>query len=91
MSNLEPAFPRDHASDGHNGMSLRDYFAARAMQGICAKGIPNVSGDLFSWIANDAYRLADAMLKTREAKWQSSNQRGWLGDTGSAGPLGPHD
>lgn len=25
-----PAFPRDHASDGHNGMSLRDYFAAKA-------------------------------------------------------------
>ena len=25
-----PAFPRDHAQDGHNGMSLRDYFAAHA-------------------------------------------------------------
>lgn len=25
-----PAFPRDHAHDGHNGMSLLDYFAAHA-------------------------------------------------------------
>lgn len=25
-----PAFPRDHASLGHNGMSLRDYFIAHA-------------------------------------------------------------
>lgn len=25
-----PAFPRDHAQDGHNGMDLRDYFAAHA-------------------------------------------------------------
>lgn len=25
-----PAFPRDHAADGHNGMALRDYFAATA-------------------------------------------------------------
>lgn len=25
-----PAFPRDHAHDGHNGMTLRDYFIAHA-------------------------------------------------------------
>ena len=29
-----PAFPRDHAVDGHNGMTLRDYFAAKAMISI---------------------------------------------------------
>lgn len=28
----EPAFPRDHVHNGHNGMSLRDYFAAKAME-----------------------------------------------------------
>jgi hypothetical protein len=27
-----PAFPRDHANDGHNGMTLRDYFAAKARE-----------------------------------------------------------
>jgi hypothetical protein len=26
----QPAFPRDHRYDGHNGMTLRDYFAAHA-------------------------------------------------------------
>jgi len=29
-----PAFPRDHAHDGHNGMTLRDYFAAKAPKEI---------------------------------------------------------
>ena len=45
MNDQEPAFPRDHAADGHNGMSLRDYFAAKAMQAAAtnpagADGLP---------------------------------------------------
>ena len=43
------------------GMTLRDYFAAKAMQGICASG-PQISDEL---IARESYGLADAMLKAR--------------------------
>lgn len=44
-------------------ISLRDYFAAKAMQGICASG-PGRSQRL----AAEAYELADAMLAAREQK-----------------------
>jgi nicotinamide riboside kinase len=43
-----------------NGMSLRDYFAAKAMQAL----IDNDA--LFSAIPQQAYVLADQMLKARE-------------------------
>lgn len=49
------------------GMTLRDYFAAKAMQGISARGVSNKPGDILKFIADDAYRLADAMLAAREA------------------------
>ena len=44
-------------------MTLRDYFAAKAMQGFLATG---KSDYLDEHIALDAYNLADAMLKQRE-------------------------
>jgi len=56
-----PAFPDGL---GNKGMSLRDYFAAQAMQGFLATVKVNCPDDL---IATDAYNLADAMLKAREA------------------------
>jgi hypothetical protein len=66
MSNTNtggPAFPYENRYE-HEGMTLRDYFAAKALQGICA------SGPTSDWsntrIAADAYALADAMLKARE-------------------------
>jgi hypothetical protein len=43
------------------GMTLRDYFAAKAMQ----KMIWNLSEDEKN--AKDCYEIADAMLKAREA------------------------
>ena len=46
------------------GMTLRDYFAAKAMQGICASGPTNEWSN--SRLAAEAYDLADAMLKARE-------------------------
>ena len=59
MSN-EKAFPNPHLRDD-SGMSLRDYFAARAMQAL-------IDNDgLFSEIPTQAYAIADAMLKAREA------------------------
>lgn len=45
------------------GMTLRDYFAAKAMQGILVNGY----FDKFDSVASDAYQLADAMLLAREA------------------------
>jgi hypothetical protein len=47
------------------GMTLRDYFAAAALQGNIAH--PEVTGNRDD-IARDAYKYADAMLKAREAK-----------------------
>jgi hypothetical protein len=64
--NNPPAFPLNctWASEDYHGMALRDYFAAKAMQGICA------SGPSLEWsndrLAAEAYDLADAMLKARE-------------------------
>ena len=44
------------------GMTLRDYFAAKAINGLLA------SGEAAPWkvLAENAYRIADAMLKARE-------------------------
>lgn len=44
-------------------VSLRDYFAAKAMQGFQEQWVYDNSDD----IACIAYALADAMLKAREA------------------------
>lgn len=57
-----PAFPRDHQHSGHNGMTLRDYFAAQALAGMCAA---SMNGSFESY-AQDAYGHADAMLRARE-------------------------
>ena len=47
------------------GMTLRDYFAAKAMQGYCSH--PEWQLDMqFSDIAIAAYGLADTMLKERK-------------------------
>jgi hypothetical protein len=63
--NNPPAFPYSF-DNGETvkyvtGMTLRDYFAAKAMQAL-------IDNDgLFSEIPAQAYALADAMLKAREA------------------------
>ena len=46
------------------GMTLRDYFAAKAMQAIVNRGINNeLPLEIY---ANNAYKMADAMTKARE-------------------------
>ena len=58
-----PAFPGvDELGDPYNGMTLRDYFAAKAMQAIMANPHWTPEG-----IAEAAYKQADAMMKAREA------------------------
>lgn len=54
------AFP----NHGYEGMTLRDYFAAKAMQGIVAD--PDLSMGVDK-VAEWAYTQADAMLAAREA------------------------
>ena len=49
------------------GMTLRDYFAAQALQGYLAMySDPNYQGPTYSDAAESAYNFADAMLKARE-------------------------
>lgn len=72
-----PAFPTTHEEpdnfNGHNnsrkivvdqGMTLRDYFAAKAMQGFVAYGESDGCRHPSS-VAHDAYAIADAMLQER--------------------------
>ncbi len=68
-----PAFPRplkkydsslneyylDH--ENYPGMTLRDYFAAKAMQGIVGKDFSEAE-----FISKHSYKIADAMLKERD-------------------------
>jgi hypothetical protein len=61
--NNPPAFPS--VFDHERGMTLRDYFAAKAMQGLLSDGVGK-NADI-NIIASDAYLVADAMMKAREA------------------------
>jgi hypothetical protein len=67
MSNKKtggPAFPNEGGTGNlwnDKGMTLRDYFAAKAMQGILFEGLE--PEETAKW----SYEMADAMLKAREA------------------------
>jgi hypothetical protein len=68
MNTGGPAFPRPHSGAtqyAQEGMTLRDYFAAKAMQAsICdATRQPAYA---YADKAEYAYEMADAMLKARE-------------------------
>lgn len=49
------------------GMTLRDYFAAKAMQGLLRQYPDHLMNSPANEVACDAYSMADAMLKAREA------------------------
>ena len=53
----------DHARYHESGMSLRDYFAAKAL----APAFPGMSTRDVQYAAEAAYELADAMLAARSA------------------------
>ena len=60
----QSAFPISGSQYRHtHGMTLRDYFAAKAMQGFAAYIGPSMT---FESRAKIAYDWADAMLKARE-------------------------
>jgi hypothetical protein len=64
-----PAFPvpaelcQDLTVEQQRGMTLRDYFAAKAMEGDLTEGRHE---DQFAWCAKRAYKMADEMLKARD-------------------------
>ena len=61
----EPAFPNEGFNgwgEPFQGMTLRDYFAAKAMQAMVSVPEVDMSHDSY---AQWAYRQADAMLKAR--------------------------
>jgi hypothetical protein len=80
MSNTNtggPAFPNEGGPGNlwnDKGMTLRDYFAAKAMQGwVQATTKPYVHAGEYQvelinedHITKEAYKMADAMLKARE-------------------------
>jgi hypothetical protein len=62
------AFPYEE-SYNHGGMDLRDYFAAKAMQGLMSR-VDHVNGDCVTNASADdvagyAYCIADAMMDFR--------------------------
>jgi len=62
-----PAFPVPDI-DGSNvceGMTLRDYFAAKAMEGLLAQSQGTALGSPVEQAAEYAYAMADAMLCAR--------------------------
>ena len=85
--NNPPAFPSGNEvtlgnlrSSGHSGMTLRDYFAAKAMEKLMGKMHDSIfkvlkksyeDDDAIEMskliIAETAYQWADAMMKEREA------------------------
>lgn len=60
----EPAFPHSRLGSDADGMTLRDYFAAKALQGLLA--CPEVRGKVWEFV-DLAYEYADAMLKARQS------------------------
>ena len=65
-----PAFPCDltmydeEVKVKYQGMTLRDYFAAKAMQAILGRTDSRFTTDL-AFVGGKAYQYADAMLSVR--------------------------
>ena len=69
---IDPSTPEDAVQSLHTGMTMRDYFAAKAMQGLIARestgafnfeACPNDPWRVALW----AYDVADQMLQARQA------------------------
>jgi hypothetical protein len=62
-----PAFPvpNDANVNEQEGMTLRDYFAAKAMQAIITGSLPHGTLE-YRDAATAGYRFADAMLAERD-------------------------
>lgn len=67
IDNGGSAFPKHSASIVEDGMSLRDYLAAKAIIGLISSGSYStyIEQDDIDLYARTAYRFADAMLVAR--------------------------
>ena len=68
-----PAFPGfdyidQYGKKNPEGMTLRDYFAAKAMQGVVHRSVVDES-----MCAKWAYEMADAMLRARALQGEVNN------------------
>lgn len=64
-----PAFPFAFADESRvsDGMTMRDYFAAKAMAGLLTTRHPDhVGQDGAEVLSSDSYNIADAMLEARK-------------------------
>jgi len=59
---LEAAFP----SEVNEGMTLRDYFAAKAMQGELAAQTDSYQWNDIGKLTEYAYQIANAMMEARK-------------------------
>ena len=75
MAKNIPAFPVEviytQENERFNGMTLRDYFASKAMQGLLSnpklhQHIIKEGGAYGGWLEHSAYGWADALMKARE-------------------------
>jgi hypothetical protein len=74
--NDQPAFPCQYQGDTRSdafGLTMRDYFAAKAMQTMLEsvydyEAIEETHKARSRLMARDAYATADAMMNAREAK-----------------------
>ena len=68
--NNPPAFPApagvSHITE--QGMTLRDYFAAKAMEAVIINSDRHSTSidEVDQWVGNYAYTVADAMLRARD-------------------------
>lgn len=67
----KPAFPQSCQDNGRaayvdGGMDLRDYFAAKVLQGIASRVTTMWTEDDIAHDAEKAYKYADAVMKQRE-------------------------
>lgn len=67
MKGQEPAFPLNgdyqKGTKSAQGLTIRDYFAAKAMQGICSHF--ETWGLTAEEIVKRSYQMADAMIQER--------------------------
>ena len=66
MSKRINAFPATGEYSYQQGMTLRDYFAAKALQGELACQSDDSTWTDFGILARRCYDIADSMLKVRE-------------------------
>ena len=67
MRDDQPAFPNVETAhcDPYSGMTLRDYFAAKALQAIAIETLKDSQGNLHL-LAKNAYHIANAMMEARK-------------------------